>query len=206
MSCFADMDSPVVSRGSWADLLDSVGDNRQQITLADHEVVLAFQLDLGARVFREQHRVIGLHLHLDALAVVQHAAAEWRETDCHDLCNPFFQTAAPFTREMPVRENNGPNSRWSGRSSSERVPTASATRVGVRRVTHSMGTANRRLSGPYAVISLRTRCESGSRTTPRTRPINVAPNAMSAPMSCSSSVSVAVCIVEPRSSCPERDP
>ena len=57
----------------------SARDDGQQVTFADHEIVLAFQLDLGARVSREQHRVTGLDLHRDAIAVVQHPAIADRQ-------------------------------------------------------------------------------------------------------------------------------
>jgi hypothetical protein len=78
----------------------------------------------------------------------------------------------------------------SARSSSERAPTPSTTPESERLVTHSIGTATRRRFKPYEVISPRTRCESGSRTSPSTRPISTVPKVISAPTSWSSCAAV----------------
>src|SRR5215204_2279587 len=55
-------------------LLLAVRDDREQVALANDEVLLAIQLDLGAGVLGEQHRVPTLDFHFDALAVIEHAA------------------------------------------------------------------------------------------------------------------------------------
>src|SRR6266702_1514008 len=56
-------------------LLASVRDDREQVTLAYDEVLLAVELDFRAGVLGKQHSVATLDFHFDALAVVQHPAA-----------------------------------------------------------------------------------------------------------------------------------
>src|SRR5262245_29011888 len=67
-----DLDGRLKPRASSG--LFPVGDDREQVGLANDQVFVALELDLGARVLCEQHRVTFLDFHLDPLAVVQDAA------------------------------------------------------------------------------------------------------------------------------------
>src|ERR1051326_4286973 len=55
-------------------LLAAVGDDGEQIAFADHQVILAVELDFGAGVLGKQHAVAAFDFHFDALAVIEHTA------------------------------------------------------------------------------------------------------------------------------------
>src|SRR6266513_3135917 len=55
-------------------LLRAVCDDREQVALANDQVVLTVELDFRAGVLGKQHAVTALDFHFDPLAVVQHSA------------------------------------------------------------------------------------------------------------------------------------
>src|SRR5215470_4322611 len=56
-----------------------IGEHSQDLILAQNQVFLAVDSDVGARVFAEQNPVAGLHVDCDALAVLEQLSAADRD-------------------------------------------------------------------------------------------------------------------------------